>query len=363
MQAARGGLRAGRWLAARSLADRWLAARGLAARGLPSRGLATRCLVSRGLVCGVLAAAAAGAVGIANGADATGGLRAAAAAHAAVVAAPVEGLSVQDDRGRTVHLRAVPRRIVSLLPSLTETVCDLGACDRLVGTDRYSNWPASVRDLPKLGGLEDAQVERIVALRPDLVLVANAPRLIERLESLGLPVLMLIPQSLADARRVAGTVGVALGDATSGARLWRRLDARIDAAAARLPAALRGQRVYIEVASAPYAAGEASFVGALVQRLGLDNIVPATLGAFPQLNPEFVLRAQPDLVIASASAVAEMRARPGWARLRALRDGQACGLAPAAWDTLVRSGPRLADAADAIVDCLERLPRAAAASR
>jgi iron complex transport system substrate-binding protein len=286
-----------------------------------------------------------------------------------VAAQPATAPSVQDDRGRTVALRGAPRRIVSLLPSLTETVCELGACDRLVGTDRYSNWPASVRGLPKLGGLEDAQVERIVALKPDLVLVANAPRLIERLESLGLPVLMLIPHSLDDARRVAGIVGTALGDPEGGARLWQRLDARIDAAAARMPPAWRGQRVYVEVASTPHAAGEASFVGALVRRLGLGNIVPPALGAFPQINPEFVLRAQPDLVIAAQAALAEMAARPGWAQLHALREGRTCGVEPAAWDTLVRSGPRLADAADTIADCLQRLqggsgaPRSAAASR
>lgn len=274
-----------------------------------------------------------------------------------VAAQPAAAPSVQDDRGRTIVLRATPQRIVSLLPSLTETVCELGACERLVGTDRYSNWPAAVRGLPKLGGLEDAQVERIAALKPDLVLVANAPRLIQRLESLGLPVLMLIPHSLDDARRVAGIVGAALGDPAAGARLWQRLDTRIDAAAARVPPAWRGRRVYVEVASTPHAAGEASFVGALVQRLGLGNIVPPALGAFPQLNPEFVLRAQPDVVIAAQAALAEMASRPGWAQMPALREGRTCGVEPAAWDTLVRSGPRLADAADTIADCLQRLPR------
>jgi len=264
-------------------------------------------------------------------------------------------ITVQDDRGQRVVLPAPPRRIVSLLPSLTETVCELDACQRLVGTDRYSDWPATVRKLPKLGGLEDAQVERIVTLQPDLVLVANAPRLVQRLESLGLPVLMLIPHSLADARRAAGVVASALGDPPAGERLWQRLDARMDAAAARVPPAWRGARVYIEVASAPFAAGEASFVGALVARLGLGNVVPASLGPFPQLNPEFVLRAQPDLVIATEAALAEMPRRPGWATLRALAEGRTCALPPAAWDTLVRSGPRLADAADTLADCVRRL--------
>lgn len=285
------------------------------------------------------------------------------AAGAGGIAGEGPMLAIHDDRGRRVVLKAPAQRIVSLLPSLTETLCELGACARLVGTDRYSNWPPAVRALPKLGGLEDAQLERIVALAPDLVLVANAPRLVERLESLGLPVAVLIPQTFEDARRVAGVVGVAaLGDAAAGQRLWQRLDARIAAAAARVPAALRGQRVYVEVASAPFAAGEASFIGALLARLGLANVVPAALGAFPQLNPEFVLRAEPDIVIATAAVLAEMPARPGWAGLQALRQGRTCGLPPPAWDTVVRSGPRLAEAAEAIVECLVHIGRGTAAN-
>ena len=95
-------------------------------------------------------------------------------------------VTVHDDRGAALTLAQPPQRIVSLLPSLTETVCELGACSRLVGTDRHSNWPASVRALPRLGGLEDAQIERIVALKPDLVLLAVSARAADRLRALGL---------------------------------------------------------------------------------------------------------------------------------------------------------------------------------
>ena len=67
---------------------------------------------------------------------------------------------VVDDRGVALELPRPPQRIVVMLPSLTEMVCELGACDRLVGLDDYSNWPAQVRGLPRLGGLEDTNVER-----------------------------------------------------------------------------------------------------------------------------------------------------------------------------------------------------------
>ena len=267
--------------------------------------------------------------------------------------------SVVDDRGRTVEIPAVPQRVVSLLPSLTETVCALQACQRLVGTDRFSDWPASVRSLPKLGGLEDTQIERLVALKPDLVLAAGSSRAIDRLEALGLRVVALEPKNLQDTERVIQQIALALGDAAAGPALWQRMQARIDAAAARVPASLRRQKVYFEVASAPYAAGESSFVGETLTRLGMGNVVPAALGPFPKLNPEFVVRAQPDIIIGSVRAVAEMPLRPGWAVLRALREQRHCGFASEPWNALVRPGPRLAEAAELLADCLVSLDRPA----
>ncbi len=248
-----------------------------------------------------------------------------------------------------------PQRIVSLLPSLTETVCALGACDRLVGTDRYSNWPASVRALPKLGGLDDTQIERIVALHPDLVLSAASTRALDRLRSLGLEVLALEPQNWAQTKQTIVAVAQALGEPSAGPALVARIEARVAAAAARVPRRWRGASVYFEVSTEPYAAGQASFVGELLDRLGLVNIVPAGLGAFPQINPEFVLRAQPALVMASRRELAEMPTRPGWRGLRALQAGQVCGFEEPVHDALVRPGPRLGEAADAVADCLAGL--------
>ncbi|MBP6765063.1 MAG: ABC transporter substrate-binding protein [Rubrivivax sp.] len=271
-------------------------------------------------------------------------------------------LQIKDDRGRLVPLAQPPQRVVSLLPSLSETVCALRACDRLVGVDRFSNWPVSLRRLPQLGGLEDTQIERLVALKPDLVLLASASRAIDRLEALGLKVVVLEPRNLHDTERVILAVAQALGDASAGPALWQALQARTAAAVARVPPALRGKTVYFEVASAPYAAGEASFIGENLARLGMGNVVPAALGPFPKLNPEFVVRAQPDLIMATAGAVAEMPSRPGWARLRALREKRHCGFAPDRWDVLVRPGPRVAEAAEILADCLVHLADPAARS-
>ena len=90
----------------------------------------------------------------------------------ALVLAQVAGAVVlRDDLGRSVNVPTPPRRIVSLLPSLTETVCALGACDHLVAVGRFDDWPPAVRGLPRVGDLDHVSIERIVALRPDLVLL------------------------------------------------------------------------------------------------------------------------------------------------------------------------------------------------
>ena len=118
----------------------------------------------------------------------------------AAAAQPTGALTLRDDRGVELNFAASPQRIISLLPSVTESVCALGACKRLIGTDRFSNSPPEVIALPKLGGLEDAQIERIVSLKPDVVLAAKSARVTERLESLGLKVVVLESQTHADVK-------------------------------------------------------------------------------------------------------------------------------------------------------------------
>jgi iron complex transport system substrate-binding protein len=265
-------------------------------------------------------------------------------------------IRITDDRGHAQSFAKPPQRIVTLLPSLTESVCALDACPRLVGTDSFSNWPAAVASLPKLGGLEDATVEGIAALHPDVVLAGTSSRVIDRLEELGIPVIALEPKSFSGIHRVLSSLALLLGKPNDGERVWRSIEAQIAAAAAQVPNALRGSRVYFEIAEAPYAAGASSFIGELLVRLGLSNIVPADLGPFPRLNPEYVIRAQPDLIMTSERELSSMASRPGWDTLTALHDGRSCGFASTEVDVMVRPGPRLGEAAGVVVACLSKLP-------
>jgi len=265
-------------------------------------------------------------------------------------------LTLRDDRGVTLHFDRPPQRIVSLLPSLTEAVCALDACSRLVGVDRYSDWPARVLKLPRLGGLDDVQIERTLALKPDLVLMSSSERVSERLQALGLKVMVLDSQTHADVQRTLVLLARMLGEPAKGELLWVAIQQQIGSAAARVPARLRGRKVYYEVDPTPFAASEDSFIGQTLKRLGMGNAVPAAMGSFPALNPEYVVRAQPDIIMSGRAELATMAARPGWSGLRALRQHQTCGFDTAASYLLVRPGPRLGEAAMLLADCLAALP-------
>jgi iron complex transport system substrate-binding protein len=270
-------------------------------------------------------------------------------------AGAAETFVLRDDRGQEHRFTEPPRRIVTLRPSLTESVWALGGGARLVGVDRYSDWPSELSRLPRVGGLEDAQIETIAALRPDVVLAPLSARTLDRLEALGLRVLRIHSETHADVRRNLELIARLLGTPGEGERLWVRLEREMDAAARRVPAVLRGQRVYFEIGGGPYAAGTSSFIGQTLGRLGLGNIVPSTMGPFPKLNPEYVVRAQPDLVMGVRREQQAMAERPGWNTLVALRNDRRCGFETAQYEMMIRPGPRLGEAAGLLADCLVRL--------
>ena len=268
-----------------------------------------------------------------------------------ILSRPALALQFTDDRGINISLTQPPQRIVSLLPSLTEMVCALDQCQRLVGVDRYSNFPASVRALPQVGGGLDPSIEAVVALKPDVVLMAISARAGERLQALGIKVVALEPKTHADVRRVLETMGVLLG-VQDAQRVWRVIDAGVSAAAQSLPSAARSTRVYFEASSGPYAAGESSFIGETLARLGVKNIVPSSLGPFPKLNPEFVVRANPDLIMVGDTNYIGMEQRPGWSSMRALREQRVCLFNRDEADMLVRPGPRMAEGARIMARCV-----------
>jgi iron complex transport system substrate-binding protein len=106
------------------------------------------------------------------------------------------------------------------------------------------------------------------------------------------------------------------------------------------------------VSRGPYAASESSFIGESLTRLGVRNVVPASLGPFPRLNPEYVVRANPDVLMIGNSSMQTMVPYPGWAGMRAIRENRVCVFGPGDAEVVVRHGPRMAEAARIMARCL-----------
>ena len=266
--------------------------------------------------------------------------------------------SLTDDRGRKVVIDKAPQRIITLLPSLGEIVCELQACERLVGVDRYSNWPERVKTLPQLGGIDDTHLEALVKLKPDLVLLARSSRVTQRLESMGIKVVALEPQSQEDMHRVIQQIAGALHLPNSKERaelLWQSIQQKLEVAAARVPKTAKGARIYFEAGTGYFAAGEASYIGETLKRLGLVNVVTPSMGSFPQVNPEFVVKANPQIIFMGERAATDLKSRPGWNRIEAIQQHRICSFTPDQSDIVVRSGPRIPEAAELMVACLKRI--------
>lgn len=258
-------------------------------------------------------------------------------------------LVMKDDRGVSVRLDAVPRRVVSLAPNLTEIVFLLGREDLLVGVTRFCNYPARAAVLPRVGGIVDPDVERIVATDPDLVLCTtdgNPKERVAVLEAMGIPCFAVGPQNLAAVFRTIEKVGVLLGVPGKGRGEADALRARAQRVSRekRTPS----PRVLFVVSTSPIiAAGNGTFLDELVRIPGGINAAGRFAGRYPRLSVEDLIAAGPDIIL-----VAGMTGVEGfspdvsrWTEVPAFRNGDVVTLDG---DLVTRPGPRMVAALEGV---------------
>jgi iron complex transport system substrate-binding protein len=260
-------------------------------------------------------------------------------------------LTVTDELGRSVTINAEPERIISMLPSHTETLCAINACDKLVGVDDYSNYPAQAAGLTKLGGGLTGvdggpDVEAIVALEPDLVLVSEYGDLAKLLEQAGLTVYAGSPQTYDDGFMFFEILGTIVNRDIEATLLSETIQKDIDAVSA-LVATAQKPSVYYEIDATPYSVGPDSYIGVLIEKAGGQTIVAQEQGDFPQLDPEFIVASDPDVIVLADAAYGEtietLQARAGFENLRAITEGRVYGLSQEQNDLTSSPGPRLAE--------------------
>lgn len=256
-------------------------------------------------------------------------------------------LMVVDDLGHELVLNAAPLRIVSMIPSATETVCALDACNLLVGRDQYSDYPLEVNDLPELGNGFMPNLEAIVALEPDLVIVSESGDLANQLIELGIPVYAGTAQTFEEVFEKFSVIGKLINREREAAFLNLKL--RIEVVNVHtLIAGLKAPRVFYELDSSPYSVGPESFIGEIISLAGGANIVTADLGDFPKLDPEFIVASKPEIILLADAAYGEsaetLSARAGWADISAIVSGKVFELSQEEVNIINRPGPRIVDA-------------------
>jgi cobalamin transport system substrate-binding protein len=256
---------------------------------------------------------------------------------------------VVDEAGRTVRVPQPVQRIVSLAPSLTETVYALGLQDRLVGDTDFCDYPPDAQKKTKVGGAINPSLEQIAALRPDLVLVTKSLNLLETvnaLDNLGISTYGTDPHTVKDilssTERLAGVLGVPEAGAALGADLERHL--------ADLQQRLNGlppRRVLFIVWSDPLiSAGKNTFIADALRLAGATSIVDSTQD-WPHMSLEEVVRLQPDFLVFAASHSESgqndfevLAERPGWRGLDAVRNRRFAVIS----DAVNRPAPRIISA-------------------
>ena len=256
--------------------------------------------------------------------------------------------TLSDFQGRSVTVNARPSRIVSIGPSITEFLFALGAGDRVVGVDEFSDEPAAAKQIDKVGGVK-VNVEKVVSLKPDLVLsVKFSDGTIESLVSAGLTVLVVDPQSIADVSRTAVLVGKAVG--ADGSRLSSDIDAQLSSVKEKVASAATRPRVFHEVDASdptkPFTVGPGSYIQDLITLAGGTNIAANTGSAYPQISLEEVVKDDPEIIILGdadyGTTADQVASRPGWSAISAVKNKKIFPIS----DSLVsRPGPRLGDAA------------------
>jgi iron complex transport system substrate-binding protein len=279
-------------------------------------------------------------------------LLAAGAAHS-------QAVSIQDDRGRTVRLAAPAARIVALAPSLAELAFAAGAGGRLIGVARFSDYPPAARGIPQVGDAAQVELERVVALKPDLILAwksGNSAADVTRLEGLGYPAFVSEPLRLADIPRLLNAIGALAGTRPVAAGAAEAFEREIGALRSR-HAGARRVRVFYQIWHRPLlTVNGAHMISDVISLCGGENIFADVGQLTPAVTLEAVIAARPEVILGGASAggekafVAQWRASP----VPRLRDLPAYYVNP---DTIQRQTPRIAEGARAVCAALEQVRR------
>ena len=246
---------------------------------------------------------------------------------------------------------AARMRIVSLAPSVTETLFALGAGPDVVGVSQYCDYPAQVRDLPRVGSFLTPNLEAIIALRPTLVVgleLSSDVRQIRALNSMGYPVLLVSDDSLQQIETGIETVGARINRQPQAHRLVAEIQTQIAAVQQRL-ANVKPERALMLVGHQPMVAvGAGTYLDELMRIARADNIAAAAGEQWPQLSMEYIIAMRPEVVLDGSMGSDPSSSSEFWEKypaIPAVRDHRVFGYAQ---DPILHAGPRVGQSLEII---------------
>lgn len=259
--------------------------------------------------------------------------------------------TVTDETGRRVSLATAPQRIVSLAPGITEMLFAIGLEDKVAGVTTFCNWPAAAREKTRVGGFTNPSIEKIVSLKPDLILATadgNRKETVMQLERLGLSVYVIKPSSTRGVLKSILRIGEITGHEANAGKLAAALQKKLDDVAARVRHR-RKPRVFFQLGLEPIVtAGRGTLINEVIERAGGVNVAGRDVANYPRYSAEGIIGAAPEIIIfAPMVHDHEFEAvKRFWQKFRdvpAVRNHQ---IYPIDADLINRASPRIFDAVE-----------------
>ena len=261
-------------------------------------------------------------------------------------------LTVVDQAGRTVSLPATPRRIVSLVPSVTEVLYAIGAQDVLVGVTDFCDYPPEARRKAHVGDMLAPNLEALVTLKPDLVVATragNRQETFDQLTRLGIPVYLVDPVSVGDMLRLVSTLGELTGHLDGAAAVTASLERRMAVVRERVAGLPHPRVLYVLWPEPLIVPGRGSLVSELIALAGGQSVTADQGQGYPRMSLEAAVGRAPEvLVLARHGARAGPAAREQWQRLESLPGIKGKRFYSADGDLLHRYGPRMVDGLESL---------------
>jgi iron complex transport system substrate-binding protein len=273
------------------------------------------------------------------------------------VATTAYPLTVTDGLGRSLTLAVPPTRIVSIAPSNTEILFAVDAGEQVVGVTKYCNYPEEAQKREQVGGFsaKTISVEKIVALKPDLVITGDESHqpVIDALVQLNIPVMALKASTFEDVYRNIELVGHVTDHGVQASEVVAQMRARVDVVTEKVAAIPQAERVSVfwEVFDEPLmTAGPSTFIGQMIELAGGVNVFADVTEEYPEISTEEIVRRDPSVILGPDSHSDKLTPeligqRPGWETIAATKSGR---IVVINGDIASRAGPRLPEALEAV---------------